>query len=123
MYDEVLNPVLRGKVKKENAILSGYRRVKIHGESYPGLIEDSSHHVEGILLSNLSHSNLKQLDIFEGDYYERQKVSVTTRENEKVTCEVYLFKTRYKHLLSRTSWCSKTFYKKHLKQFLNSYVR
>ncbi|MCJ1382027.1 hypothetical protein MMC17_005139 [Xylographa soralifera] len=66
------------------AILQGYSRYKVRGCDYPAIlpsptssttmVESSS--VRGTIVTGLSARNVYRLDVFEGDEYKRQEVSV-----------------------------------------------
>ncbi|MCJ1394495.1 hypothetical protein MMC18_007373 [Xylographa bjoerkii] len=65
------------------AILQGYSRHQVRGCDYPAIIPSHSHStsseenssVRGTLVTGLSAADVFRLDIFEGDEYERRKVS------------------------------------------------
>lgn len=59
------------------AILPSHARHRVKSAPYPGIIPTSPEHsVRGTLVSNLTDADMKRLDAFEGDEYERRKVRV-----------------------------------------------
>lgn len=64
------------------AILHGWRRHRVRGADYPGIIADSASSdktsVLGTLVTGLTDGDIHRLDLFEGDEYVRQEVSVRT---------------------------------------------
>lgn len=91
----------RGK----NAVLRGYRRYKVHGEQYPGIICENGGEVEGILYSDISDEALRNLDIFEGEMYSREKVQVVlNREAGNVEAMVYVVKPEHADKLIKKPW-------------------
>ena len=70
--------------RSQKAILRDYARFRVKGESYPGIIPVTDAITEGILYFNVNEFSLEQLDIFEGDLYERIGVRVETEEKEMI---------------------------------------
>ena len=100
MADEVLIGLLNRAPKRRAAILRGYVRGTVRGENYPGIMPSPSdpqgHKVEGLLIEDLSSRELRALDFYEDDDYERVEVTVeaTTMEAAAVVekrAMVYLF--------------------------------
>lgn len=58
------------------AILHGFCRRRVKNADYPGIVEDAEHVVRGNLVTGLSPQNIRVLDYFESDDYERRDVSV-----------------------------------------------
>jgi gamma-glutamylcyclotransferase (GGCT)/AIG2-like uncharacterized protein YtfP len=58
------------------AILHGYCRRRVKGADYPGIVADADHIVRGSLVTGLTPANLRLLDYFEGNEYERREVPV-----------------------------------------------
>ncbi|KAE8392619.1 hypothetical protein BDV23DRAFT_150723 [Aspergillus alliaceus] len=72
------------------AILHGYRRHRVRGADYPGIVAvgqtttepganasvDSTAYVLGTVVSGLTDGDIHRLDIFEGSEYEKGKVKV-----------------------------------------------
>lgn len=59
------------------AILSGYRRVKARGVSYPVIVEAERSSVEGLLVSGLDRAAAERLAAYEGAAYEAAEVTVS----------------------------------------------
>jgi len=85
------------------ALLKGYRRFRVTAELYPGIIEESSSQVQGIVYFNLGDDAWKQLDAFEGEQYERIFVTAQT-DTGSVPAATYLFRRQFRHQLSTDSW-------------------
>ncbi|KAF2663340.1 hypothetical protein BT63DRAFT_125127 [Microthyrium microscopicum] len=58
------------------AILPNYQRHKVIGADYPAILEAQQSTVRGTLVRGLTQGDIWRLDLFEGDEYERRKVSV-----------------------------------------------
>ena len=120
MDEHVWNRVTRCHlVQRQEAILNGYRRFRVKGEVYPGIIEDGQSSVHGQLVTINSEADdglLKQLDIYEGineGLYKRMTVHVKVL-NEQVECQTYVFQQDW--LVTDQDW-SLDWFHQHLKQF------
>ncbi|QDS68701.1 hypothetical protein FKW77_003514 [Venturia effusa] len=58
------------------ALLKAYRRHRVLGAEYPAIVPHEASTVQGTLVEGLTDGDIWRLDIFEGDEYERRKVSV-----------------------------------------------
>ncbi|KAE8355757.1 AIG2-like family-domain-containing protein [Aspergillus coremiiformis] len=90
MAPQILHRVIHGSPDPEPwqralltfkpAVLHGYRRHRVRGADYPGIVADRSADgaasVLGTVVSGLTDGDIHRLDIFEGAEYEKGKVSV-----------------------------------------------
>lgn len=58
------------------ALLQGYRRHKVKHADYPAILPHDASSVRGSLVTGLLDEDIRRLDIFEGDEYDRQEISV-----------------------------------------------
>ncbi|TLD18821.1 gb [Venturia nashicola] len=65
------------------ALLKSYRRHRVLGAEYPAIVPHACSTVRGTLVEGLTDGDIWRLDIFEGDEYERKKVSVRVITNEE----------------------------------------
>lgn len=120
MYDEVWNRIVSGEFRKTNAELSGYRRLAVKDEDYPGLVK-SSGTVEGYIWFGIDDENLKKLDVFEGEYYERISAFAVDNTGNKIEVDIYYFRNKYHHLFEDHEWDVKKFETSGLKKFMSRY--
>lgn len=120
MFNEVWQRLIQNQYHKVNVQLHGFIRLKLKDEEYPGIIPSPDNRVTGKLYLNISASDIEQLDIFEGEFYQRSQVIVLSDKNE-YTAETYLFKHKYLTLLSGKEWDENLFREKGLKKFLDKY--
>lgn len=73
----------------EPAGLSGFRRVRVQGASYPMLVPDPAGLVEGRLWRGGDRRERARLDAYEGPGYRLEPVTVETRSGERVAALVY----------------------------------
>ncbi|SDG19309.1 gamma-glutamylcyclotransferase family protein [Pelagibacterium luteolum] len=67
----------------------GWRTVYFPGAHFPGLVPAKGHSAEGLIISNLSKSELDRLDLFEGADYVRTSMAVMGTDGPQMV-EVYL---------------------------------
>ena len=103
MVPQILHRVIHGRVdpepwqkdllKFQPAVLHGYKRHRVRGQDYPGILPVKSSNesdksaagatsVLGTLVSGLTDGDIYRLDIFEGDEYLKQKVTVRLLQSE-----------------------------------------
>lgn len=122
LNDEVFRLFVAGQFKKTIASLWGYQRVKVKGECYPAIVPDKRSMVEGLLIYDLMDKDIHALDHYEGDYYQRQTVTVTLPNDESQTCEAYVFKPEYQFLLVNEPWSNQLFRRQHLAPFIQGWL-
>lgn len=120
MFDEVWRQLISNHYRRIDAELTGFKRLKVKGEDYPGIIPSEGKRVSGELIFNVSTDDVKQLDIFEGEYYRRDKVTIISGKIAYLA-ETYVFKERYCSLLSKEEWSARAFQKSGLSSFLARY--
>ncbi|MBW2406313.1 MAG: gamma-glutamylcyclotransferase [Deltaproteobacteria bacterium] len=121
MIPSVMHAVAARKFRFINAVLKGYARFTVKGESYPGIVQVKDAVTEGIIYFDVDEWSLGRLDAFEGDLYQRTPVWVETEKEEILNVETYVIKSEYQGYLSSKAWNVKEFAKKHLKAFLEGY--
>jgi gamma-glutamylcyclotransferase (GGCT)/AIG2-like uncharacterized protein YtfP len=104
---------------QREAVLRGYARFLLKGQCYPAVTEDRKSSVEGSLLEQVNVAVLARLDAYEGEQYERRALYVEAGGNE-LKAWVYVLKSEYTSLLSRTPWDRELFEEKHYAGFMAS---
>lgn len=103
------------------ACLPGYARFCLKNEVYPGIIPSPGHRTNGIIYFDVDKPGIRKLDIFEGDYYLRTPVRVTTKDGKTHDAQTYVIKDQYRHLLSKKQWDIETFNNNYNNEFRNKY--
>ena len=81
MDEEVLTLVVGRRSSaqvRRPAVLSGYRRVKARGVSYPVIVNADNGSVDGLLVSGFDRTAAARLAAYEGAAYETAEVTVST---------------------------------------------
>jgi len=121
MISDVMYAVTTREFRFIDAILRGYARFTVKGESYPGIIPVTDAVTEGIIYFNVDEPSLARLDIFEGDLYQRTPIQAETQGGKILNAETYVIKPEHLGCLSLQLWDVTEFTQKDLKAFLNSY--
>jgi hypothetical protein len=79
----------------EPARLSGFRRLRVEGASYPMLVFDPEGVVEGRLWREASAADRGRLDAYEGPGYARGTIEVLTAAGERLAAEAYLARPQH----------------------------
>ena len=90
---EILQAVLQRSVdpiRREKAVLKGYRRVYRRGTSYPVILADTSAQVEGIVVSALTTRDIMLLTMYEGEEYEIRQLPVSCLGTGLIRARVFL---------------------------------
>ena len=115
---EVMEAVTGRSFPATGAVLHDHARFLLHGETYPGIVHSYRATVTGVLYSGVDRDSLGLLDLFEGDFYRRETVHVTTVSQRRATAEAYLVPPRHELLLSQQRWEREHFVAHHLNDFL-----
>jgi gamma-glutamylcyclotransferase (GGCT)/AIG2-like uncharacterized protein YtfP len=122
MFDRVWSKVVGGKYEKVGARLYGYKRRKIRGEIYPTVLPGASgDYVDGIIYLNVSKSDVKTLDTFEGEYYQKEMAECGLSDGGNIAAWVYVFKERYRNLVEDEPWDPVGFLEDGIHTFFASY--
>jgi gamma-glutamylcyclotransferase (GGCT)/AIG2-like uncharacterized protein YtfP len=115
---EVMAAVTGRTFASTAAVLPDHARFLLHGETYPGVVHSYRAEVEGVLYQDVDRDSLALLDLFEGEFYRRETVHVTTASQQRVTAEAYLVPSDHGVLLSQQPWEREHFVAQHLSGFL-----
>ena len=121
MFPSVMKAVTGLEFPAKRARVKNYARLKVRGESYPGLTPSEGAVTEGVLYLDVDELSVKRLDAFEGEFYERGEVAAGTLDGESLTAHAYLIKARYRDRLSSAPWDPEHFEKADLREFMASY--
>ncbi len=122
MIPDVMYAVTTREFRFKDAILRGYARFTVKGESYPGIIPVADTVTEGIIYFDVDELSLERLDAFESNLYQRTPVRVETEKDEILNAETYVVRPEYRGYLSSKEWNVKEFNQKHLGAFLETYL-
>ena len=104
MCPDIMAAVAGFQLESRRAVLSGYRRLLVRGEHYPGVIPCPAVSVAGIVYHNVPPAAWSRLDRFEGEMYERLPVTVAYDSGTagKVCC--YICRPAFHGRLTLEDW-------------------
>lgn len=121
MDDEIGGLMGLGRYGMARAALHGFCRKRVREEVYPGLIEDEDGVVAGLVYFDVADDDVSRLDSFEGEEYERIRVTVLLESKSPLTCETYLFREEFRHRLMDEEWDPETFHEAGRNRFIKDY--
>ena len=116
MFPAVWERVVRGRYRSVPAMLPGYARYAVEGETYPGMVQQSDSAVNGVLYFDVDDADLLTLDVFEGSEYRREQVRVSIADDQVEVAQTYLFMVQER--LSDRDWDPQAF---RMESFLSAY--
>jgi gamma-glutamylcyclotransferase (GGCT)/AIG2-like uncharacterized protein YtfP len=116
MWPEVMKAVSGRRPAGEDAVLAGYRRLRVKGEVYPVIVPSADDSVEGLLYRGLDEEALRRLDRFEGEEYERVEVQVGAE-----TAYAYVLSKHCRHIAEDTPWQPEQLAPEHIAAFCSDY--
>ncbi|EHL01519.1 BtrG-like protein [Glarea lozoyensis ATCC 20868] len=106
------------------ALLRNHMRHRIKSVAYPAVAPHKGKNVQGILVSGLTDGDIRRLDRFEGDQYDRKVLGVELLGEDgvfgtggNVEAEVYMWNYKYEGL-RRGEWSIEEFREVHLSKWV-----
>ncbi|WP_027859304.1 gamma-glutamylcyclotransferase family protein [Marinobacterium jannaschii] len=119
MIPEVIKAVLkRTPDVYQRASLADHICRVLTDESFPGIKPARDEVTPGLLYKNISEEDLTLLDEYEGELFQRNKVTVLTDDGNRAIAWSFVIKPQYAHLLSNQGWNWEQF----IEEGLASYV-
>ncbi len=120
MWDEVWNRIVHGTYKKIPSELCGYKRLKVKGQDYPGLVKEDGV-VLGCVWLDVDSDDIARLDAFEEKCYMRVEEEVHDVNGRAMKAEVYVIQEAYTSVLDDREWDPEQFEAHGLKMFTQNY--
>jgi gamma-glutamylcyclotransferase (GGCT)/AIG2-like uncharacterized protein YtfP len=117
MFPEVWRRVTGRHHESVKALLIGWSARALIGQVYPGLVPDDVAVTSGVLYLDVDPISLARLDDFEGDFYDRITVKVTTEGGEMQAAEVYRVAPGGLSQVLAESWDPTPFARSHVQTF------
>ena len=104
MFAPVWQRIVSGYYLSTGVTLTGYQRLAVTGEEYPVAIPAAEHSIEGVLYHDVHAQDVMHLDAFEGEYYERLSVTVSSNTGETCPAQVYVLRPEFQHIAAEQAW-------------------
>ena len=119
---EILQHLLGRTLPATHAVLAGYRCFRLGDKPYPAIIEQPHARVSGLLHAGVSDAELRLLDRYEGELYERRLVDLQTAAGV-LPGFVYVLGAAHREQIGSDEWDLATFRRDHLPQYLQEVAR
>lgn len=105
MFPEIIRSVIGRVPEGRPAIIQGYRRLVVAGESFPGMIKvgESDERVDGLVYVDITSEEWKRIIAFEDEFYGLKEVSVE-RLGENLSALAFVVPPAKKSLLADEVW-------------------
>jgi gamma-glutamylcyclotransferase (GGCT)/AIG2-like uncharacterized protein YtfP len=122
MFEPVWQAAVGKTYRTKKGVVRGYAVYRVREDVYPAMIkagDDDS--VEGLIYFDVDEETLDTLDRFEGVFYDRKKINVSTDRSQGVSCHAYVIKPAHFDILDCDIWSAEWFEANGLKKFLDNY--
>ncbi|HHO47622.1 MAG TPA: gamma-glutamylcyclotransferase [Desulfobacteraceae bacterium] len=85
-------------------ILKGYRRLRVRGEFFPGILPAPGSSVKGLFYPDIPPTAWTRLDRFEGGMFRRQQVEIELAQGGFDRAFVYVVRPEFNHCLEPLEW-------------------
>ncbi|MGD2119054.1 MAG: gamma-glutamylcyclotransferase [Chromatiales bacterium] len=121
MFAPVWNKVVRRSYRSTAASLAGHVRRPVKNEAYPVIYPATAERVSGLLYFDVAADDLRRLDLFEGEYYQRQSLSVCIADGSTLVADTYVVKPQFRHIAAAGDWDPEYFRRHGMQAFLRRY--
>ncbi len=122
-FEEVWQRVVGRDFETVPGAVEGFAAYRVDGYDFPGMTPHATAKASGTVYLNLGPDTLQTLDHFEGNFYQRQTISVECADGVERPCEAYVFLPDNAASLTEEHWTPETFVSRGgLQRFLSKYV-
>ena len=118
-HPEVMRAVAGDAAGGNRAVLEGFRRRRLRGRVYPGIVASPGERVDGIVWQGVDAALWERLDAFEGGLYVRQVHPVVSADGRSDRVGVYVIADHHADALSEDAWRLEDFAERDLEPFLD----
>jgi gamma-glutamylcyclotransferase (GGCT)/AIG2-like uncharacterized protein YtfP len=118
MCPDIFRTVAGISRRGEPAMISGFQRYAVRGESYPAIVPAPGCEVSGVVYGRISRFAWSRLDRFEGSMYQRLAVDVMRSQGVRLAAQVYVLQPALRHCLDDSDWDFQEFVKTARKVYL-----
>jgi gamma-glutamylcyclotransferase (GGCT)/AIG2-like uncharacterized protein YtfP len=110
MFPEVWHEVVGRQFETVEGTAKGFAIFRVAEGVFPGMVAGVERDlVRGVVYLDVDHASLMRLDLFEGDFYERQAMWVECADGQRRSAEAYVVPPQYRHVLTDEPWRRESF--------------
>ena len=99
-FPEVVSAITHQAFEWEEAVLSGFKCRTLQGQLFPAIIRDPKSTAQGRVLFDLPDEVIKEIDVFEEDFYQREEVTVITSNRGELNAHAFVLRPEFLDLFS-----------------------
>lgn len=120
MFEPVLSRIVRGNYQSARGTVQGFKRKRVKNETHPCALVSEKESLHGVVYFNVSSSDMKLLDAFEGSEYRRIGTVCRLVDGKEIEVEIYVW-NQSPDLVSEEDWDVSWFETVGIHQFLSRY--
>lgn len=117
MFGEMMKALTGRTFPTVPASVQGYKRIKLKGENFPGLIPMENERTHGIIHRDVDPESFKLIDALEDDFYDRSVLEIRGDNGEFYRALTYVINQPSLPFLTLDSWDPDEFKEKHFQDF------
>lgn len=122
MFPEIWNRVVGGEFRRQSASVRGMVIYRAAGELFPVMVSGRDDDVaEGVVLFDLTASEMVALDAYESDLYERVEVTAALDDGRNVLAQAYLLPKRHASAATRERWSADWFRERAMASYIERF--
>lgn len=121
-FPRLMEAVTGRTFSSQPALLKGYARYALRGSTFPGLVEEGHSATDGTLWRDVDAASLARVDAYEGDWYQRQAVTVRAGDAPQ-PAQTFVLVDAQRHRVSRRRWVAARFESRYLRRCLAEFGR
>lgn len=119
LFPDIMAAVTGRMFARIPATLEGYARYRVAGEPYPGITPARRARVPGVVYRGIDPASLDRIDDFEGELYNRERVTVVGADGTPLDVETYVVRPDWRDWLADEPWDAEIF----AREWYDTYVR
>jgi gamma-glutamylcyclotransferase (GGCT)/AIG2-like uncharacterized protein YtfP len=105
MFPEIWRAIVGRDFATVAGTAAGFANYRLVGAVFPGLVAAAdSDAVHGVVYLDVDDNSLERLDLFEGDFYERQALWIACDDGQQLQAAAYIVPPRNRSGLTNEPW-------------------
>ncbi len=120
VFPDILRRVCGARAAGRPAVLQNHACYSVQGCVYPGVVPEPGARTHGVVYDSIDYAQLRRLDRYEGDEYERRRVFVSLADGRLCRAWTYLMREDAGDRLTEEHWDRAQFAQRHLASYLRA---